>query len=61
MSEFYAGHDDAESAATIRAAIDHGVTMFDTADVYGPFTDEEFVGRCLAQYRKLVCSASVGT
>jgi len=62
MSEFYQDRDDAESAATIYAAIDHGITMFDTADAYGPFTNEEFVGRCLAPYRRQVAIATkVGT
>jgi aryl-alcohol dehydrogenase-like predicted oxidoreductase len=58
MSDFYPDRDDVESAATIRAAIDSGITMFDTADVYGPFTNEEFVGRCLAPYRRQVAIAT---
>ncbi len=48
MSEFYGGRDDAESVATIHRALELGVTFFDTADVYGPFVNEELVGRALA-------------
>ena len=48
MSEFYGGRDDAESAATIHRALELGVTFFDTADIYGPFLNEELVGRALA-------------
>ena len=45
MSEFYGGRDDAESVATIHRALELGVTFFDTADIYGPFVNEELVGR----------------
>src|SRR5207249_2246956 len=45
MSEFYGDRDDAESLATIDRAIDLGITFFDTADIYGPHTNEELVGR----------------
>jgi aryl-alcohol dehydrogenase-like predicted oxidoreductase len=48
MSEFYGPGDDAESVATVRRALELGVTFFDTADMYGPFTNEELVGRALA-------------
>jgi aryl-alcohol dehydrogenase-like predicted oxidoreductase len=51
MSEFYGRHDDEESAATIRRAIDLGVTLIDTADMYGPFVNEELVGRAIAGRR----------
>src|SRR6186997_2974805 len=44
MSDFYGVRDDAESIATIHHALDRGVTMLDTADMYGPFTNEELVG-----------------
>jgi len=40
MSAFYGAFDDAESTATIRRALDLGVTLLDTADIYGPFTNE---------------------
>ena len=44
MSEFYGPPDEPESIATIHRAIDLGVTLLDTADMYGPFTNEELVG-----------------
>ncbi len=47
MSEFYGAHSDAESIATIHHALDRGVTLFDTADIYGPYTNEELLGRAL--------------
>lgn len=69
-----AGRDDAEMVSVIRASIDAGGNLLDTADAYGPFTNEELVGRSLAQdcrpqagtYRKRprtvasVCSVCVG-
>ena len=45
MSEFYGAADERESIATIHRALDLGVTFLDTADMYGPFTNEELVGR----------------
>jgi aryl-alcohol dehydrogenase-like predicted oxidoreductase len=51
MSEFYGPQDDAESIATIQRALELGVTLLDTADMYGPFTNEELVGRAIADRR----------
>ncbi len=47
MSEFYGPTDEAESRTTLDRALDLGVTFFDTADIYGPFTNEELLGRWL--------------
>ena len=44
--------DKQEMIALIRAAVDRGVTFFDTAEVYGPFTNEELVGEALAPFRR---------
>jgi aryl-alcohol dehydrogenase-like predicted oxidoreductase len=48
MSEFYGEADDAESVATIHRALELGVTLLDTSDIYGPFTNERLVGRAIA-------------
>jgi aryl-alcohol dehydrogenase-like predicted oxidoreductase len=58
MSEFYGAGDDTESIATINAALDLGVTLLDTADMYGPFTNEELVGRAIASRRDEVVLAT---
>ncbi|MEJ2854562.1 MULTISPECIES: aldo/keto reductase [unclassified Saccharothrix] len=51
MSQSYGVGDDAESIRTVHRALDLGVTLLDTADVYGPFTNEELVGRAIADRR----------
>ena len=51
MSEFYGTADEGEATATIHRALDLGVTFLDTADMYGPFTNEELVGRAIADRR----------
>jgi aryl-alcohol dehydrogenase-like predicted oxidoreductase len=58
MSEFYGAHDDEESSATIHRALELGLNFFDTADAYGPYTNEELLGRALAGKR---ASAFVAT
>jgi len=58
MSEFYPGGTLADSRATIRKALDSGVTMFDTADMYGPFTNERLLGRALRPHRSRVLIAT---
>src|SRR3954470_23844429 len=58
MSEFYGGRDDAESVATIHRALELGVTLLDTADMYGPHLNEELVGRAVADRRDQVVLAT---
>jgi len=58
MSEFYGARDDGESIATIHAALDAGITLLDTADIYGPFINEELVGRAIAGRRDAVVLAT---
>jgi len=58
MSEFYGTGDEAEATATIHRALDLGVTLLDTADMYGPFTNEELVGRVVRERREWVIVAS---
>jgi aryl-alcohol dehydrogenase-like predicted oxidoreductase len=58
MSAFYAGADEAESIATIQRALDLGVTMFDTADMYGAGANERLLGRAVADRRERVVIAT---
>lgn len=51
MSEFYSGRDETEAIATLHRALDLGVTLLDTADMYGPFTNEELVGKAISDRR----------
>jgi len=58
MSEFYGSHDDAQSIATIHRALDLGCNFLDTADMYGPFTNEKLVGRAIHDRRDEVVLAT---
>src|SRR6185437_10282925 len=58
MSWAYGPRDDAESIATIHEAIDLGITLFDTAEVYGPYENEKLLGRALQGRRDRVLIAT---
>jgi aryl-alcohol dehydrogenase-like predicted oxidoreductase len=58
MSDFYGARDDAESIATLHHALDRGVTLLDTADMYGPYTNEELVGKAIKGRREQVFLAT---
>jgi aryl-alcohol dehydrogenase-like predicted oxidoreductase len=58
MSEFYGAHSDAESISTLHRALDLGVNFLDTADMYGPYTNEELLGRALQGRRQGVFLAT---
>src|ERR1700682_3302368 len=58
MSEFYAPTDDVESTATIHRALDLGITLVDTADMYGPFKNERLVGAAVRDRRAQIVIAT---
>ena len=58
MSEFYGRSEDTESVATIHRALELGITFLDTADMYGPFRNEELVGRAIRERRDRVVLAT---
>jgi aryl-alcohol dehydrogenase-like predicted oxidoreductase len=58
MSAFYGAHDDDESLKVIHYAIDHGITLLDTADMYGPWTNERLVGKAIKGRRDQVVLAT---
>ena len=58
MSEFYGEHDEREAIATIHRALELGIDFLDTADAYGPFTNEELVGRAIKGHRNEVVLAT---
>jgi aryl-alcohol dehydrogenase-like predicted oxidoreductase len=58
MSQLYGPADEQESVATIHRALDLGITLLDTADMYGPFTNERLVGRAIARHRDEVVLAT---
>lgn len=58
MSEFYGSRDDAESLEVLDRAVELGITFWDTADMYGPYTNEELVGQALKKHRDRITLAT---
>ena len=58
MSDFYGSSDEGQAIDTIHYALDHGVTFLDTADMYGPFTNEKLVGKAIRGRRDEVILAT---
>lgn len=58
MSEFYSGRDEQEAVATLHRALELGVNFLDTADMYGPFTNEQLVGKAIKDRREQVILAT---
>lgn len=58
MSEFYGPADESEAIATIHRALELGVDFLDTADIYGPFTNERLIGRAISGRRDQVVLAT---